>query len=144
MSKRTKEQAREPVWDETNVSTAFAPGNRRGGTIPGQLRQALASLSPKIEEAAAVGNSNFQLKVPVVRLPGRGFDLALDLTYNSRLWHRADQRIYFDIDDDWPAPGWSLGFGKLVVWWVEHGGFQGMLVDADGTRHSYSMGWTFV
>src|SRR5215211_7206205 len=123
------------MWDETNVSTAFEPGNQRGGSnVPGQLRQALASLSPKIEEAAAVGNSNFQLKVPVVRLPGRGLDLALDLTYNSRLWHKAENKITFDIDAESPVSGWSLGFGKLVFWQVStNGGFKdgfaGMLID---------------
>ena len=83
----------EPAWDETNMSTAFEPGKQRGSSITGQLRQALGSLSPKAEEAAAVGNSNFQLKVPVVRLPGRGLDLAIDLNYNSRLWHYVNPTI---------------------------------------------------
>src|SRR5262249_31861857 len=35
----------------------------------------------------------------------------------------------------WPAPGWSLGLGKLLGMGVYNGG---MLVDADGTRHSYT------
>jgi len=87
------DQPLEPVWDESNVSTAFEPGNQRGSSITGQLRQALAQLAPKAEEAAAVGNSNFQLKVPVVRLPGRGLDLAIDLNYNSRLWHYVNPTI---------------------------------------------------
>ena len=53
----------------------------------------------------------------MVRLPGRGLDLALELTYNSRLWHKAGNEIYFDIDAEqagFPL-GWSLGFGKLNV-----------------------------
>jgi hypothetical protein len=90
---------------------------------PRQIRtRALAPLSLRIEEANVVGNSKYQLKVPVVRLPGRGLDLALDLTYNSRLWHKAGQEIHFSIDNDWPAPGWSLGFGKLVFWRTPPGG----------------------
>ena len=123
MSKQLTELPREPVWDEGNMSTAFAPGNRRGRSTPGQIRtRALAPLFLRIEEANVVGNSNYQLKVPVVRLPGRGLDLALDLTYNSRLWHKAGQEIHFNIDNDWPAPGWSLGFGKLVFWRTPPGG----------------------
>jgi hypothetical protein len=82
-NRSTELAAAEPAWDETNAPTAFQPGNRRGTSIPGQLRQALGSLSPKAEQAAAVGNSNYQLKVPVVRLPGRGLDLVLDLTFAS-------------------------------------------------------------
>ena len=124
-------------WNEKNVSTAFKPGNRRGSSVHGQLR-ARREMLLKAEEAAAVGNRNLQLKVPVLRLPGRGLELALDLTYNSRLWQRADQLIHFDIDADWPAPGWSLGFGKLVFWRVPNA-YEGMLIDADGTRHPYSV-----
>jgi hypothetical protein len=40
----------------------------------------------------------------------------------------------YDIDRDWPAPGWNLGFGKLAGIGVYIGG---MLIDGDGTRHPY-------
>ena len=65
-------------------------------------------MSLKPEEAAAIGNSNFHLKGPVVRLPSRGLELALDLTYNSRLRHKAGNKFNFDVDADWLAPGWSF------------------------------------
>lgn len=35
--------------------------------------------------------------------------------------------LTFDADKDWPAPGWSFGFGKLL--------FPNLLIDADNTRH---------
>jgi len=41
--------------------------------------------------------------------------------------------MVFDLDDDWPAPGWSLGFGKLV----RLGGGITMVVEPDGTRHPF-------
>jgi len=70
----------------------------------------------------------------VLDLPGRGIDLTLNLFYNSLLWHAEGRNIYFDKDSDWPAPGWTLGFGKLVRIDISH---QAMLIDADGTRHPY-------
>jgi hypothetical protein len=78
------------------------------------------------------GSANFHIVVPALNLPGRGLDLVLALHYNSRLWHKAGNknRMFFNIDKDWPAPGWSLGFGKLVA-----AGQQGNLfIEPDGTR----------
>src|SRR4051812_13678578 len=47
--------------------------------------------------------------------------------------------MVFDMDADWPVPGWSLGFGKLVaIDYVDRhrGPFSfGLLLEADGTRH---------
>jgi hypothetical protein len=49
------------------------------------------------------------------------------------------------LDNDWPATGWSLGFGKLVFWMTttpvesDVRGYAAMLVDADGTRHPYTV-----
>ncbi len=61
-------------------------------------------------------------------------DTTLELIYNSQVWHRAsDGDMIFDMDGDWPAPGWALGFGKLVQ--VPGGS---MLVDASGARHPFT------
>ncbi len=124
-------------WDEKNVQSAFEPSSRRGSDPVlkslGVSRQALQS------DAFGVDSGNFQFSVPILHLPGRGLDLNLELHYNSRLWHCASSvekgkckgRMVFDMDGDWPAPGWSLGFGKLV---------EGeMLIDADGTRHNFKI-----
>lgn len=83
--------------------------------------------------AEAAGSGNFMLTVPILNLPGRGLDLNLALTYNSQIWHDGDDGIVFDPDNGWPAPGWSLGFGKLVR--IEG---SAMLVDSDGTRHPFT------
>jgi RHS repeat-associated protein len=78
-----------------------------------------------------VGSANFQFAAPAVVSDGRGIDLTMLLNYNSRLWHKAGSEITFDIDRDW-IPGWSLGFGKIVM-----AGDTYMLIDGDGTRHPY-------
>jgi RHS repeat-associated protein len=109
-------------WDDSNYTSADDPGNQIGN-VPGA------------PEDGGAGSGNFQLKAPVVGLAGRGIDLSLGLAYNSRLWNKAGSEISYDIDRSWPAPGWSLGFGKVLGMGVYNGS---LLVDADGTRHSYS------
>lgn len=130
----------ETRWDNKRLRTAFSEENRRGtNPVHSRLSTMVRSLRD-LGELAAAGSSNFQLTVPVLDLPGRGLSLTLDLVYNSRLWHKSvdDQGISslaYDIDAGWPAPGWSLGFGKLVR--VGDRGDESMLVDGDGTRHPF-------
>jgi YD repeat-containing protein len=109
-------------WNSSNYPTAADNGKERGD-MPGR------------PEDGGAGSQNYQSSAPLVGLPGRGLDASLALTYNSRVWHKANSEITFDIDRDWPAPGWSLGFGKIVVMGAS-GGY--MLIDGDGTRHGYT------
>src|SRR5438093_398297 len=71
--------------------------------------------------AANAGSGNFNFSVPIANYPGRGErPCEITLIYNSRVWQRVDgispptSTMVFDIDHDWPAPGWSLGFGRMV------------------------------
>jgi YD repeat-containing protein len=109
-------------WNDSNAWSSDEPGNSVGNP-PGQAA------------TDGAGSGNFQMSAPVLSLAGRGIDLALGLSYNSRLWNKAGNEVTFDIDRGWPAPGWSLGFGKMICMGVTSGA---MMVDADGTRHSYS------
>lgn len=109
-------------WDPGNYWSADDPGNNPGDP-PG---------SPQDDGA---GSGNFQLAAPVLGLPGRGIDIALGLAYNSRLWNKAGSEITYDIDRGWPAPGWTLGFSKIMAMGVYNGS---MIVEPDGTRRSYS------
>lgn len=106
-------------WNACNYDEIDDPENTRG-TPPGE--------SPDMQ----AGNGNFQLKAPVLSLPGRGRDLSLVLAYNSRVWTKTGSQITFDIDHDFPAPGWSLGFGKMVNMGMDTGS---VLIEPDGTRH---------
>jgi RHS repeat-associated protein len=109
-------------WDNTNYTSALNPKNEVGKG-PGR------SLD------GGAGSGNFQLTAPLLTLRGRGLNLTLALSYNSLLWNKAGTQLTFDIDRGWPAPGWNLGFGKLLGMGVDNGS---MLADADGTRHGYS------
>ena len=80
------------------------------------------------------GSGNFQFAAPIYSAPGRGINVSLADAYNSRLWNKSGSQMTYDIDRGWPAPGWSLGFGKIM--WMGSGG--AMMVDADGTRHNYA------
>ncbi|HEU4597120.1 MAG TPA: RHS repeat-associated core domain-containing protein, partial [Pyrinomonadaceae bacterium] len=108
-------------WNSVNYMTADDPGSQIGDP-------------PGTPEDGGAGNGNFQITAPVVSLPGRGMDLTLALVYNSHLWHKTGGTITYDIDKGWPAPGWSLGFGKMV----DIGDGATLISEGDGTRHGYS------
>ncbi|MBO0719627.1 MAG: Ig-like domain-containing protein [Blastocatellia bacterium] len=105
-------------WNSTNNGLMDAVGSERGSVLGRALD-------------GGAGSSNFQFAAPAVNLDGRGIDLNLNFHYNSRLWQKAGSQITFDIDHDW-IPGWTLGFGKIVM-----AGNTYMLIDGDGTRHPY-------
>ena len=109
-------------WDNGNWTSADDPGNQTGNPPGGAADD-------------GAGNGNFQISAPVVSLPGRGIDLALNLNYNSRVWNKAGSQVTYDIDHGYPAAGWSLGFGRLIFM-GSNGGC--MMLDADGTRHGYT------
>ncbi|MCA1612598.1 MAG: hypothetical protein LC800_00285, partial [Acidobacteria bacterium] len=111
----------ESGWDGGNYWSADDPGNQVGDPPGGA-------------EDEGAGSGNFQLTAPVLSLPGRGLNVSLALAYNSRVWNKATSEMSFDIDRGWPAPGWSLGFGKII----DMGGGSSMLVDADGTRRGFT------
>jgi RHS repeat-associated protein len=91
---------------------------------------------------AGVGEGNYLLQIPLLSLPGRGLNLSLNLYYNSKLWTRqtfpnGTENLVFDRGGGWPAPGWSLGFGRVVF-----DGANNVLQDADGTVHPFSSSGT--
>ena len=109
-------------WNPSNYWAADDPYNRVGDPAGNTLD-------------GGAGSGNFQFAAPVLSLPGRGINISLDLTYNSRVWNKAGSQVGYDNDRGWPAPGFNLGFGKMLGIGVYVGC---MLVDADGTRHSYT------
>lgn len=109
-------------WNRCNYMWGDDPGNRRGD-------------APGAPVDNGSGNGNFQIATPILSLPGRGLDLTLGLVYNSRVWTKNETKINYDLDQDWPAAGWSLGFGKVVGLGLDKGA---MIIDADGTRHGFT------
>jgi RHS repeat-associated protein len=114
-------------WDSSNYWSADDPGNEVGDP-PGRPPD------------SGAGSGNFQFTARLLSLAGRGLNISLAVSYNSRLWNKAGSQISYDNDRGWPAPGFSLGFGKMLGMGVYNGC---MLVDGDGTRHSYSGSITF-
>ena len=98
--------------------------------IPGTQTGTPPGTSPEI----GAGNGNYQMSAPVVALPGRGIDIALSLNYNSRVWSKSGSQMIFDSERGFPAPGWNLGFGKMMFMGTSGGC---MIIDADGTQHGY-------
>jgi hypothetical protein len=60
-------------------------------------------------------SSNYEFSAPVLSLPGRGIGVSLALVYNSQLWGQDSTggQMLFNMDNTWPLPGWSLGYGRL-------------------------------
>jgi len=110
-------------WNDENFGSSSDPRNDIGDT-------------PGSPVDGGAGNGNFQFTAPIVSLAGRGINISLGASYNSRLWNKAGtSSITYDIDHGWPAPGFLIGFGKMVALGINNGA---MLVDADGTRHSFN------
>jgi hypothetical protein len=87
--------------------------------------------------------SNFNWAVPIISLGGRGLAANLTLYYNSRVWSRRNNQVAFDAITGSPAPGFSLGFARIVLY--DFSGPYGvnckdMLIDPDGTRHYLGTG----
>jgi RHS repeat-associated protein len=136
-------------WDtsgDADPTVAVKPVAARGSTpFRAALRAAEQWTDLGSQEAAQrladqVGSSNFTFSAPVAHYPGRGdMSLNLDLVYNSRVWQRTGpvttRKMVFDIDDDWPAPGWSLHMGQLVSLGVG----AAMVVEPDGTRRPFKI-----
>jgi len=92
-----------------------------------------------------VGQGNFQFQVPLLTLAGRGPAASLQLTYNSRVWalDSAHDTIWYDADADFPSPGFTIGFGKLVRTSsdVYPDRYELMLVEGNGIRHPFRGVW---
>jgi hypothetical protein len=104
-------------WNVDNINYANNPRNERGNPRG----------KPK-------GKTNFNIAAPVLSMPGRGLNLDLSLYYNSLVWSKINNDISYDMDKDWLAPGWNIGFGKIIN--VINGGI--VQVEADGTRRFFA------
>jgi hypothetical protein len=113
------------------------PGASNAGNATGHPRFAasLASLSTVGDSDDNLRSNNFNLNIPIYSSPGRGVGINLSLVYNSRLWTKDGNNIYFDYDRGWPAPGFRLNYGRLIANYnVPSGTGDYLLIEADGTR----------
>jgi RHS repeat-associated protein len=109
-------------WQDGNGYRADDPDNRIGDP-PG---------TPADDGA---GSGNYQISAPVVGLAGRAQSIALGLSYNSLLWSKTGtSEVTYDADRGWPAPGWALGFGKIIGLNTQ----GSLLIEPDGTRRGFT------
>lgn len=120
---------------DNESNSLYQPGNQVGNA-PGKTTPGAATAPAAISGTEMPGSANFSFNLPVADLPGRGLDVSLGLFYNSRLWNKSN-RMTYDADGGWPAPGFRLGYGylELKIQLANQGGSHYLLVDPDGTRH---------
>ncbi|HKY42733.1 MAG TPA: RHS repeat-associated core domain-containing protein [Pyrinomonadaceae bacterium] len=84
------------------------------------------------------GSQNINWSIPLVRLPGRGLDLDLLLTYNSLVWTKSSDggAMMFDPDHGFPSPGFRLRFPIIqpAFFNPEANSWSYMLVGSSGER----------
>ncbi|MEK6410559.1 MAG: hypothetical protein AABN34_26845 [Acidobacteriota bacterium] len=88
--------------------------------------------------------SNFELPVALVDLGGRGMATSLTAYYNSNVWGAysgQNTTFVFDPIQSWPSPGFSIGFGRVIIYDYSYydgvgWGYKYMLIDPNGTRHN--------
>jgi RHS repeat-associated protein len=127
-----------PGWQDSNFRNAFLIENLRGHGVR-QSRLSADRRGVNVDDGAGTGN--YLLSIPLLDLPGRGQNLSLALFYNSQVWTKLQDPVnskqwdmVFDHDHGWPAPGWSLGFGKVI----RVGSVGVALEDPDGTIHPFA------
>ncbi|MEK6302452.1 MAG: RHS repeat-associated core domain-containing protein [Acidobacteriota bacterium] len=111
-------------------------------------RNLVGSPRDRAAEAMAFGSvlpegSNFAWGVPIYGLGGRGLAANLMLHYNSRVWSRRGTTMAYDAISGWPAPGFSLGFGRIVPYEIGSGQnptCKYLLIERDGTRRYLGSG----
>jgi len=89
--------------------------------------------------------TNFEVPISLVDLGGRGLATSLMAYYNSNTWGAyvdglGATHYVFDPIQSWPSPGFSLGFGRIVLYSYAGPGYQYLLIDPNGTRHSLGVG----
>jgi RHS repeat-associated protein len=133
-----------PGWQEATWREAFLADNRIGPPvrIAAQLPRAYLRAIPYHSQLSmpsfVIGTDNYFNAIHLLSLPGRGSNLDLTLFYNSKVWTKLHDFsgtawMCFDHDHSFPAPGWSLGFGKVI----QMGSSGVALEDPDGTLHTF-------
>jgi RHS repeat-associated protein len=102
--------------------------------------------SAAVPTSAQLGSYSYQFDVPIVSVGGRGASASIGMTLNSRVWNTDDGKLTFNYVGAYPAPGWTMGYGKIIRNYnatgagdksgVGSGNSPGdyLLVEDDGTR----------
>jgi RHS repeat-associated protein len=131
---------------DTYLTSAVQPDNATGpvGALPLQAPDPTVSKSVTSGLSVDIIQRRFNFSVPVLGLAGRaGLGVGLALSYSNNLWQTSSAGTTFNVDRGFPAPGWRLGFGAILVRDPVNGVYYNSVTQQysiiylapDGTRH---------
>jgi RHS repeat-associated protein len=121
-----------PDYNPAVGSAVFLPINRRRPNPADGPTVATHGGGPISVPALLAGSGDANLEVPLLATPGRGLDTNLTLYYSAKVWTVFSSEADFDVDGEWPAPGFTLSFGKVI-----NTGSGVIYIDARGVRHPF-------
>jgi len=138
------------------LPTAYAQGGGQGtdygnATWPGHVGTPPFAALEETRLGPVMPQTNFELPLSLVDLGGRGLATSLMAYYNSNQWGayfdsvRNNTVYVFDPIQSWPSPGFSLGFGRIVIYDYSYydgigTGYKYMLIAPNGTRYYLGIG----
>lgn len=117
-----------------DVESLFTPANSIGAPA-GRTEQGASVPSPAVRTREKPGSASYSFGIPIAGLPGRGSDVSLQLTYNSRVWNNSGGFMNYDVDKNWLSPGFNLSYGTFDFYNPAGGYMIGVLTTPNGTRH---------
>jgi RHS repeat-associated protein len=99
-------------WDPTPLANSLATHFRNAVGAPRFSATSLGGAG--VPTSAQLGSSSYRFNVPVVSVGGRGVGASVDMELNSRVWNNDNGKLTFNYIGAYPAPGWTMGYGKII------------------------------
>jgi RHS repeat-associated protein len=130
-----------PTVEAQNGGGGSGAAYYNGNWVIGTPRNAV--IEPTRFGAVLPESYNYELAIPIAASVGnRELDVPLTLYYNSNIYSTIDPLdLQFDPNQSWPAPGFSLGFGRIDTTLSADGQTAYYtFVEPNGTRHYLGAG----
>ncbi len=99
-------------WDPSPQANSLATQFRNAVGNP--RFTATSQSSAAVPTSTQLGSDNYQFNAPVVSVGGRGVSASIGMTLNSRVWNTDNGKLTFNYVGAYPAPGWTMGYGKII------------------------------
>jgi RHS repeat-associated protein len=99
-------------WDPTSRINSRAAHFRNAVGNPRFTARSQSAAA--VPTSTQLGSYNYQFNAPVVSVGGRGASASIGMTLNSRVWNVDDGKLTFNYVGAYPAPGWTMGYGKII------------------------------